>query len=249
MSHRYFIEMQFDGTEYCGWQVQPDAPTVQAELNEKLGLVIKQEVATTGAGRTDTGVHASHFIAHFDSSSDLSPQLDDITYKLDRFLSPAIHVKGIYPVHEDAHARYDASARTYKYFISTTKDVFRQKYSWQLRYQLDLDLMNQGAEIIRQTKDFTSFSKLHTDVKTHICQIKSANWLKQDAELVFSVTADRFLRNMVRALVGTLVCLGRNKLSICDLERIIESKDRSEAGESAPAKGLFLHKIEYPYNL
>jgi len=137
-------------------------------------------------------------------------------------------------------------------FFLSDKDIctnIRETYSWQLRYQLDLDLMNQGAEIIRQTKDFTSFSKLHTDVKTHICQIKSANWLKQDAELVFSVTADRFLRNMVRALVGTLVCLGRNKLSICDLERIIESKDRSEAGESAPAKGLFLHKIEYPYNL
>ncbi|MBN1951973.1 MAG: tRNA pseudouridine(38-40) synthase TruA [Bacteroidales bacterium] len=247
MEHRYFIVMQFNGTRYCGWQVQPNSPTIQNELNKKLGLILQQTIATTGAGRTDTGVHASCFIAHFDSTTDLTSTLPAITRKLDQFLSPDIHVSRIVPMHQDAHARYDAISRTYKYYISQKKEVFKTDFTWQVGHKLDLELMNQGAEIIRNTEDFTSFSKLHTDVKSNVCHIKSASWSKTEDQLVFTITADRFLRNMVRAIVGTLVYLGRNKLTVNDLDSIIASKNRSQAGESAPARGLFLDHIAYPY--
>lgn len=249
MSFRYFIEMQFDGKAYYGWQMQPDRPTVQAEVNEKLSVLLRQPIETVGAGRTDTGVHARHFVAHFDSQKELEPQTERIVGKLNRFLPADIAIQRIVRVPEKAHARYDAIARTYMYYINQEKDVFNQDYSWQVRYNLDIDLMNRGADILCQTNDFTSFSKLHSDVKTNLCSIKSARWSKSKTELIFIITADRFLRNMVRAIVGTLVSIGRKKLTINDLNDIIASRNRSEAGESAPAKGLFLHKIEYPYPL
>jgi tRNA pseudouridine38-40 synthase len=247
--NRYFLELQFKGTHYCGWQIQPDNPTVQAEINQKLSTLLKEPVETVGAGRTDTGVHARHFIAHFDCTSDIKKQHPQLVNKLNQFLPKDIAVQRIIPVSGNAHARFDAIERTYKYYITCRKDVFRQDYSWPLRYHLDLQLMNEGAELIRRTRDFTSFSKLHTDVKTKLCQVKHAAWSKSDDLLIFTISADRFLRNMVRSIVGTLVHLGRKKLLISDLDSIIESKDRSCAKDSAPAKGLFLEEIRYPYGL
>jgi tRNA pseudouridine38-40 synthase len=247
--NRYFLELQFKGTNYKGWQVQPGAPTVQEEINEKLSILLNERVETTGAGRTDTGVHARYFIAHFDCRIDVIKQHPRLVDKLNQFLSPDICVKRVIPVAPNAHARYDATERTYRYYITTQKDVFRQDYSWLLRYKLDADLMNEGAGLLLRTEDFTSFSKLHSDVKTKLCLIKTAAWSKNEDLLIFTISADRFLRNMVRAIVGTLVSIGRKKLSISDLKHIIESKDRSSAGESAPAKGLFLEGISYPYEL
>lgn len=245
MDYRYFIEMQYNGTNYHGWQIQPNAPTVQAEVNEKMSILLKQPVETIGAGRTDTGVHARHFIAHFDFPEDISKKLDSLTRKLNLFLPDDIFVQRIFPVDSSAHARFDAIYRTYKYYISTHKDVFLNEYSWSIFQKLDVELMQKGANVLMEFDDFTSFSKLHSDNKTNICHITSADWSIDNHLLIFTVKADRFLRNMVRATVGTLVLLGRNKLTIPDFIEIIKLKDRSAAGESAPAKGLFLHLIEY----
>jgi tRNA pseudouridine38-40 synthase len=247
--YRYFIEMQFNGEAYCGWQIQPGSPTVQAEVNDKLSILLHEPVKTIGAGRTDTGVHARHFIAHFDSFNDLSSKLPDLTYKLNHILPADVSVQRIIPVAPNAHARFDAVSRTYQYFITTEKNVFQNDQYWQSAYSLDIELMNEGARIIQASNDFASFSKLHSDAKTTICRIKTAFWSKNENTLIFTITADRFLRNMVRAIVGTLVDLGRNKININDLVNIIGYKDRSRAGESVPAKGLFLQKIEYPYPL
>lgn len=247
MSYRYFIVLQFNGKDYHGWQIQPNSHTVQAELNEKLGILLNTTVETVGAGRTDTGVHARYFVAHFDSYTDLSSKLESLCSKLNNFLPANILVFKIVPVTPHAHARFDAISRTYKYYISKEKEVFNSGLSWHVFCNLDLELMNEGAKILMEYTDFTSFSKLHSDVKTHICKIESVSWTQEDHQLVFTITADRFLRNMVRAIVGTLVNVGSNKISLAYFREIIESKKRSMAGESVPAHGLFLHHIEYPY--
>jgi tRNA pseudouridine38-40 synthase len=249
MNYRYFIELQYHGKNYRGWQIQPDAPTVQAELNEKLTILLEEEIETVGAGRTDTGVHAVHFVAHFDSTKDLEKREKQLVKKLNGFLPEDIFVLRIVKVENHHHARFDALSRTYKYFIATRKDVFRQDYSWLIHNMLDIDKMNAASVLLKEYKDFTSFSKLHTDVKTNICHIQSAIWESKNHMLVFTIRADRFLRNMVRALVGTLVQVGREKISLEQFRDIIEAKNRSDAGESAPAKGLFLYRIEYPDTL
>jgi tRNA pseudouridine38-40 synthase len=249
MNFRYFIVFQFNGKNYHGWQLQPDLPTVQAELNEKLGLLLKTPIETVGAGRTDTGVHANYFVAHFDSAFDLSSKLDVLSSKLNHFLSRDISIFKIVPVPSQAHARFDAISRTYKYYISLKKDVFNTEYSWHMFCNLNIELMNEGATMLMDYDDFTSFSKLHSDVKTHICKITSAKWEQKEHQLVFTITADRFLRNMVRAIVGTLIYLGRNKINLSQFREIVESKNRSMAGESVPAHGLFLYHIKYPYPL
>ena len=248
MTFRYFIELQFNGKNFHGWQVQPNAHTVQSELNEKLSILVNKPVETVGAGRTDSGVHAKYFVAHFDIDKELI-NLPKLIYKLNNFLHEDIFVMGIHPVSNNAHARYSALSRTYKYYISTQKDVFRKDLSWLLFSNLEIEALNAGASEILKYSDFTSFSKLHSDVKTNTCKIHFSQWTQEKHMLIYTITADRFLRNMVRSIVGTLIRIGKGKLSIDDFKDIINSKDRSKAGESAPAQGLFLHDIKYPFPL
>ena len=245
---RYFIYLEFDGSAYSGWQIQPHSPSVQQTLERSLALFLRQEVGITGAGRTDAGVHASEMVAHFDLNE---PQ--DCAWmqnKLNGILPADIAVHRIVPVKADAHARFDAVSRTYKYYVTLSKSAFHRNYSWFLPNEPDFEMMNRAAEILMKTVDFTSFSKLHTDTKTNDCRVTEAKWEKlPDGRRVFTITADRFLRNMVRAIVGTLMEVGRGKLTIDGFQRIVESRDRCSAGDSAPAQGLFLHKIVYPDNL
>ena len=245
---RYFIYLEFDGTAYSGWQIQPHSPSVQQTLEESLALFLRTKVSVTGAGRTDAGVHAAQMVAHFDldEPQDCAWMLS----KLNGILPADIAVHSIVPVKPDAHARFDATARTYKYYVTPGKTAFNRSYSWYLPNKPDFDLMNKAAELLISTVDFTSFSKLHTDTKTNDCHVTEARWTSlDDGRWVFTITADRFLRNMVRAIVGTLMDVGRHKLTIDGFRQIIENKDRCSAGDSAPAQGLFLHKIVYPDNL
>ena len=245
---RYFIYLEFDGTAYSGWQIQPHSPSVQQTLEESLFLFLREKVSVTGAGRTDAGVHAQEMVAHFDLES---PQDSSwMKNKLNGILPPDIAVHDIVPVKPDAHARFDAVSRTYKYYVSLEKSAFHREYSWYLVNEPDFNLMNRAAELLLSTVDFTSFSKLHTDTKTNDCRVTLAEWSRlDDGRWVFTITADRFLRNMVRAIVGTLMEVGRGRMDIDGFRDVIQSKDRCSAGDSAPAQGLFLHKIEYPENL
>jgi tRNA pseudouridine38-40 synthase len=243
---RYFIFISYRGTSYHGWQLQPNSITVQKILENALSVVLGEDISTTGAGRTDTGVHASFFCAHFDS---LSPDLNEkkrLVFRLNRFLPEDISVSAIRKVHPDANARYSAVSRTYKYYISRTKDPFFNSSSWFLHGDIDVEAMNQACRILCRHSDFTSFSKLHSDAKTNICRVYDAWWKEEDNRLIFTIRADRFLRNMVRAIVGTLVKTGFGKLTPDEFEEIIVARDRCRAGTSAPAKGLFLVDIEYP---
>ena len=245
---RYFIYLEFDGTAYSGWQIQPHSPSVQQTLEEALALFLRRKVAVTGAGRTDAGVHSSEMVAHFDLDE---PQ--DCAWmqnKLNGILPQDIAVHRIVPVRPDAHARFDATSRTYRYYVTLDKSAFNRNYSWFLPNELDFELMNKAAGMLLQTVDFTSFSKLHTDTKTNDCRVTEAQWTPlEDGRWVFTITADRFLRNMVRAIVGTLMEVGRHKLTLDGFKQIIDSKDRCSAGDSAPAQGLFLCKIVYPENI
>jgi tRNA pseudouridine38-40 synthase len=246
MKTRYFIFISYKGSSYHGWQVQPNSITVQKILDNALSTVLEEAISTTGAGRTDTGVHAMVFCAHFESEK---AQLGDkraTVSGLNRFLPKDISVSRIVKVHPDAHARFSAISRTYRYYISKTKNPFREDSSWFINWEIDLNAMNEACNFLIKHFDFTSFSKLHTDVKTNVCRIFSAKWEESDDQLIFTIKADRFLRNMVRAIVGTMVDIGRGKLSPLDFEYIILAKDRCRAGKSAPAKGLFLVDIEYP---
>ena len=245
---RYFIYLEFDGNAYSGWQIQPHSPSVQQVLEEALALFLRQKVGVTGAGRTDAGVHAAQMVAHFDldAPQDCSWMLN----KLNGILPQDMAVHKIVPVRPDAHARFDAIARTYKYYVTLKKSAFYRDYSWFLPNEPDFELMNKAAELLIETVDFTSFSKLHTDTRTNDCHVTEALWTKVNDECrVFTITSDRFLRNMVRAIVGTLMEVGRHKLTIDGFRKIIDSKDRCSAGDSAPAQGLFLHRIVYPENL
>jgi len=245
LKQRYFIELAYKGTHFHGWQVQPNAISVQGNLENALSTITRQEIAVTGAGRTDTGVHASYFVAHFDA---MDSHLDhpDFVHKLNSFLNNDISVFSIQKVGPLAHARFDAISRTYQYHINLYKDPFIVDVSWYFFRKVDLILMNKACEILFDYIDFTSFSKLHTDVKTNNCKIMFANWSQNWSKLVFTVKADRFLRNMVRALVGTLLEVGIGKIDLAGFRNVIEQKDRGAAGLSVPAHGLFLTDIEYP---
>ena len=215
-------------------------------LGEALTMVLNEKISTTGAGRTDSGVHASVFVAHFDySGSDLTKK-KNLIFRLNRFLPEDISVTTFRKVFPDASARFSAVSRTYKYFISRSKDPFRVDTAWFLYGELNIESMNKASELMMSHSDFTSFSRLHSDNKTNICRVFKARWEESGNKLVFTIKADRFLRNMVRAITGTMVEVGRGKLSLVDFERIILSKNRSTAGMSAPARGLFLADIEYP---
>jgi tRNA pseudouridine38-40 synthase len=242
---RYFIEFAYNGKNYCGWQYQPHSPSVQETLNKAISTLLRTEIDMVGAGRTDTGVHAKQMFAHFDHESNIDT--DALTLRLNSFLPKDIVVYRLIPLHADAHARFDAKSRTYEYHIHTYKDAFINEGSWYEFHPLDIDKMNEAAKALFEFIDFKCFSKTHTDVKTFNCKITEAHWQKSGTNLVFTVTADRFLRNMVRAIVGTLVNVGLGKISIDDFRNIIESRDRGQAGFSVPAHGLYLTKVIYPY--
>jgi len=248
MEHnRYFLHLAFDGFNFHGWQRQPNGITIQQTLEEAMSMILRVPVALTGAGRTDAGVHAEQFYAHFDLNRILNrTDCEKLLFKLNSFLGGDIAVYNILPVEKHAHARFSATSRTYRYCIARRKNPFRRNFTYYVYGDIDHDLMNRGAEMIMGYRDFTSFSKVDTDTKTNNCTITKAMWQMESEELVFTITADRFLRNMVRAIVGTLLELGTGKISLDDLQRIIESLNRSDAGDSVPARGLSLHRITYP---
>lgn len=246
---RYFMDLSFKGTCYHGWQRQPNASSVQSEIERSLKVLLHDEIKTTGAGRTDTGVHARKFTAHFDTDHLLPQSPSDFIYKMNAILPRDIAITSVYPVKADSHARYSAVSRTYKYTISNVKDPFSPDYSWFYPFKPDLDLLNRASCEIIKFNDFKSFAKLHSDVKTHYCKIFFAEWIIEEGKIIFTITANRFLRNMVRAIVGTLIEIGRGKKSIEELYRIIEGHERSLAGFSVPAQGLMLYDIEYPGNI
>ena len=241
---RYFIDLSYNGRAYHGWQIQPDITTVQSELNNALTTVLRAPLDCMGAGRTDTGVHAKMMVAHFDFDKEIDTY--DIVYKLNVFLPKDIHINSINKVHLETHARYSALSRTYLYEISRTKDAFNYQNAHTYTLPLDLGLMNQAAKMLFEYTDFQCFSKVKTDVKTFECNIMEAEWLLTNNKLTFKIKADRFLRNMVRAVVGTMIDVGAKKTTLEEFRSIIRSKNRSNAGTSAPAQGLYLVEIDYP---
>jgi tRNA pseudouridine38-40 synthase len=246
---RYFMFLSFRGTAYNGWQVQPGKHTVQGVLTKALSTVLGEQVTITGAGRTDTGVHASFFCAHFDSVRKDLENDGQIFYNLNSLLPPDIAVNKIVRVKPEANARFDALSRTYQYTITTVKDPFVTDTAWLLYWKLDISLLNEASAILLNHNDFTSFSRLHGGNKTNICKISYARWDEEPGRLIFTIRADRFLRNMVRAVVGTLIPVGRGKLSLSEFEEILDGRNRGLAGQSAAAHGLSLTAIEYPGKL
>ena len=241
---RYFITLSYDGTNYHGWQIQPNGNTVQAELQCALTILLRQDINVVGAGRTDTGVHARFMTAHFDIERNLNCQ--QLAYKLNRLLPKDISISEVTPVGNNMHARFSATSRTYHYYVHTAKNPFLRAYSCELHYQLDFDLMNEAAALLLEYKDFGAFCKSHADVKTTLCEVTSAEWHRMSPTTwYFEITANRFLRNMVRAVVGTLVDVGRHRLTIEEFRNVIERRRRTEAGESMPGNALFLEDIKY----
>lgn len=251
--HRHFIRLAYLGARFHGWQIQPHDVSVQQCVEDALSTIFRTRVAIVGAGRTDAGVNASMMIAHTDLPEVINSDTT-LVRSLNSILGPDIVVNWVHPANPDAHARFDAVARTYHYYAHRSRTPFACGLSWPAPPTLDFDLMNKAAAMLLNVSDFTSFSKLHTDVKTNICRVTEAHWQRISnmydptvEQWVFVITADRFLRNMVRAVVGTLVDVGRGKISLDDFAAIIEAKNRCAAGTSMPPSPLFLHNIEYPY--
>ena len=241
---RYFMNFSYDGTAYHGWQIQPHCITVQEQLQKALSTILRSDVEIVGAGRTDTGVHARKMVAHFDFDG-LGDE-GQLVYKLNRLLPRDIAVRSIEPVAEDMHARFSAKSRTYHYYVHTDKDPFLRAYSWQVYGNPDFELMNRAASVLMEYRDFTSFSKVNTDTKTNDCTITEAHWDQMgEGQWRFIVTANRFLRNMVRAIVGTLMEVGRHRMSIDEMRGVIEARDRQCAGDSVPGNALFLVDVRY----
>ena len=243
---RYFITLNYDGTRYHGWQIQPNGLSVQEKLQWGLSTILRNDgLQVTGAGRTDAGVHARMMVAHFDVES-LPMAPDDLVYKLNRLLPQDIAIQAIRPVAPEMHARFSATSRTYHYYIHTVKDPFCRAYSCELHYPLDFAKMNEAAALLLTYEDFGAFCKAHADVKTTLCRVTSAGWHQTSpTSWYFEITSNRFLRNMVRAVVGTLIDVGRGRLSLDDFRKVVEGKRRTEAGESMPANALFLEDIKY----
>lgn len=243
---RYFLRLSFDGTDYHGWQIQQNAHTVQAELNHALyTLLRKKEIETTGCGRTDTGVHAKKFYVHFDQ--DEIENKDAVIRQLNAILPGTIAVQSIFPVSDDAHARFSATSRTYVYRMYSTKNPFLTNRSYFFPNNIDVEKMNSVNGILKDHTDFSCFSKSNTQTFTNNCVITFAEWSRAEEEIIFTITADRFLRNMVRAIVGTMLEIGIGKMKDDEFRKILESKDRSEAGVSVPAHGLYLTDVTYPF--
>lgn len=242
---RYFIEFSYFGKNYFGYQIQPDQISVQEVLEHALSTILREKIKITGAGRTDTGVHAKRIFAHFDTAN---PPIENLTYQLNSFLPADIAIQNVFPVKDNFHARFDATFRTYEYCISLAKDPFNQDFAWQIwKRDIDVERMNEACKFLFEYEDFTSFSKLHTGNKTNNCKIYKAFWEQNGSNLKFTICADRFLRNMVRAIVGTMVEIGNGKMEPTDLRKVIEDKDRNSAGTSAPAQGLFLVEVGYDF--
>lgn len=242
---RYFIELAYKGKSYHGWQIQPDAITVQEKINNAISTVLREDISIVGAGRTDAGVHASQMFAHFDTDKKLD---NNFAFRLNSILPDDIVIFNTKLVHNEAHARFDASSRSYEYKIWLGRNPFLLDSTWQLyKQELDINLMNKAAAILYDYEDFECFSKVKTEVHTFNCSVTNAEWIINGNELTFHISANRFLRNMVRAIVGTLMDIGLGKITIDDFKKIIESKNRSNAGTSVPAKGLFLTKVAYEY--
>jgi tRNA pseudouridine38-40 synthase len=240
---RYFIELSYNGKNYHGWQIQPDVISVQQKVNNALSILLQDEISVVGAGRTDTGVHASQMFAHFDVDQEF---VENVVFKLNSILPEDIVVYNVFSVDQEMHARFNAVSRSYAYKICLGRDPFLLDFAWQIHSQkFDLDLMNEAAKLLLEYEDFESFSKVKTDVYTFNCDITKAVWIEKENELTFHISANRFLRNMVRAIVGTLLEVGSGKKTVEDFRGIIESKSRSKAGLSVPAKGLFLTAIKY----
>lgn len=246
MSNRYFLELCFDGSKFNGYQIQPNGESIQNEIQKVLKILLKNDIKVTGAGRTDAGVHAKYFVLHFDCNLEIE-EYNNFIYKLNSILPLDISCFNIFKTKPDKHARFDAISRTYKYFFNTFKNPFINSYSSYLPHKPDIKLMNQAASIIKDYKDFTSFSKLHTDINNNICNVEECFFEEKGNIIVFTIKANRFLRNMVRATAGTLLDVGTKKAGIEDLRKIIESKNRNNAGASVPAKGLFLWDVKYEY--
>ena len=251
---RYFITLSYDGTSYHGWQIQPNGISVQERLQQALSTLLRMPVEVVGAGRTDAGVHASMMVAHFDLPTPIDSLpaeaerggVANLAYRLNRILPRDIAVQRVEAVAPDMHARFSATSRTYYYFLHTVKDPFLRNTSWETHYQLDFPAMNEAAAWLLTQSDFASFCKVGADVKTTLCQLSRAEWVQlSPVAWRFEITANRFLRNMVRAVVGTLVEVGRHRITLADFQRIVESKQRTEAGESMPAHALFLVDITY----
>ena len=241
---RYFITFSYDGTAYHGWQIQPHSVTVQEELQKALSTLMRKPMEVVGAGRTDTGVHAHKMIAHFDHDEEVD--CSQLVYKLNKLLPRDIAVQHVEPVADDMHARFSAKSRTYHYYVHLDKNPFLRSYSWQVYGNPDFELMNRAARVLMEYKDFTSFSKVNTDTKTNDCTITEARWDRVgEDQWRFTVTANRFLRNMVRAIVGTLMEVGRGRMTIEQLRSVIEAKDRCRAGDSVPGNALFLVEVLY----
>jgi tRNA pseudouridine38-40 synthase len=244
---RYFLEFAYNGSAYHGWQKQPNATTVQEVLEHALSMLLRQTIEVVAAGRTDAGVHAKQMFAHFDVDEPLNK--DALLHKLNSFLPKDIAVYDLYEMTQEAHARFDATARTYEYWITLQKNPFLFDAAYHVNKSLDVEVMNKAAAVLFEFDDFQCFSKSNTDVKTYICKIIYARWEQQDKKLVFTITADRFLRNMVRAIVGTLLDVGLRKKTVEDVKNIIKSKNRSNAGVSVPGHALYLTKVIYPKNI
>ena len=241
---RYFVTLSYDGTRYHGWQIQPNGDSIQERLQGALSTLLRAEISVTGAGRTDAGVHARMMVAHFDYEEALDGQ--QLCYKLNRLLPYDIAVQKVEQVADDLHARFSATSRTYHYYIHTVKDPFSRAYSCELHYPLDFTKMNEAAAMLLNYEDFGAFCKSGADVKTTLCQVTAAEWHQTSPSTwYFEITANRFLRNMVRAVVGTLVDVGRGRLSLEEFQKVIEGKRRTEAGESMPGNALFLEDIKY----
>ena len=244
-NNRYFIEFSYDGSSYHGFQKQLNAITIQEILENAISTILRDKIDITSAGRTDSGVHAINMFAHFNYVIKSKVEESNFCHLLNRILPADIVIKAIHMVKPNSHSRFDAISRTYNYYITDTKDPFNHKYRYYLSEKLDYNKMNKASKLLYEYEDFKCFSKSNTDVKTFNCKITNANWVKLDDYWKFTITSNRFLRNMVRAVVGTLIEIGKGKLDINDLDRIILSKDRRNAGYSVPAEGLFLNEIVY----
>ncbi len=242
---RYFIELAYKGTNYCGWQRQAKGPTVQEEIERALSVILRQPHAITGAGRTDTGVHARYMVAHFDTEIDLD-EIPNLAERLSGILPFDIAVFSVTRVADEAHSRFGAISRRYEYKLICRKAPFWNDMAAKVSFHPDVDAMNEAAAILLNYEDFTSFCKLHGGNKTNICRVKMAEWKREGELYTFTIEADRFLRNMVRAIVGTLLDIGRGKLTVKDFREIIEARDRGRASTSAPARGLYLVDVAYP---
>lgn len=241
---RYFIHLSFDGTSYHGWQIQPNGVSVQSELQKALSIILRCDINIVGAGRTDTGVHARHMVAHFDYGVEFD--CEQLLYKLNRLLPKDISVYNIVPVNNDMHARFSACSRTYHYYIHTRKNPFCRNYSCEIHYDLDFKAMNEAAGHLLNVDDFGAFCKSHSDAKTTLCKVTEARWICDGQyNWHFRISANRFLRNMVRAVVGTLIDVGRHRISISDFDEIVSGRNRSAAGESMPGNALFLEHVDY----